>query len=360
LEPRLKFQRERTFQQELQTLVEGRLAALGRSRYGSSRLYLKTAVLFLWAGASYAGLLASNHWWQALPLAVSMGLALASLGFNVGHDGNHGAGSPSKGANRTLGAAFDLLGGSSFVWRFKHNVLHHSYPNVVGLDDDIDLGPLCRMSRHQAHLPFHRLQHLYMWLLYGLIIPKWHLWDDFAAVARGRVGDSPFARPRGADLALFIGGKLVFFGWALVIPALLHPFWMVLLFYGIASYVQGVALSVVFQLAHSNDETESFVPEETGTATGKEWAIHQVETTANFARHNRLLSWYVGGLNHQIEHHLFPRISHVHLPAISDVVEQVCKKHGVRYRAHPTMTGAIASHYRWLRDLGKPPEAAAA
>lgn len=359
MEPRFKFQRERSFQQELQTRVEDRLAALGRSRYGASRLYIKTAVLFLWAGASYAGLLASNHWWQALPLAVSLGLALAALGFNVGHDGNHGAGSPSKGANRTLGAAFDLLGGSSYVWRFKHNVLHHSYPNVVGLDDDIDLGPLCRMSRHQEHLPFHRLQHLYMWLLYGLITPKWQLWDDFAAVARGRVGDSPFGRPRGADLALFVGGKLAFFGWAFVLPALFHSFWLVLLFYGIASFVQGVALSVVFQLAHSNDETESFVPDETGAAAGKEWAIHQVETTANFARHNRLLSWYTGGLNHQIEHHLFPRISHVHLPSISDVVEQVCRKHGVRYRAHPTMTGAIASHYRWLRDLGRPPAAAA-
>jgi linoleoyl-CoA desaturase len=134
----------------------------------------------------------------------------------------------------------------------------------------------------------------------------------------------------------------------------------VLLFYGIVSAVQGLSLSVVFQLAHTTDQTESYSQEQTGTAAGKEWAVHQVETTANFARNNRLLTWYVGGLNHQIEHHLFPRISHIHLPSISDIVEQVCREHGVRYRVHPTMTGAIASHYRWLRDLGKPPEEAAA
>jgi linoleoyl-CoA desaturase len=353
MESRFRFQSERPFQQALQIRVEERLAALGRSRYGAARLYFKAAVIVLWAGLSYAGLLAADHWWQALPLAASLGLALAAIGFNVGHDGNHGAGSPSKLVNRSLGALYDLLGGSSYVWRFKHNVLHHSYPNVDGLDDDIDLGPLCRMSRHQPHLPHHRLQHLYMWVLYTLIIPKWHFLDDFSAVIRGRIGETPFPRPRGADLAVFVCGKLVFFGWVFLLPAQLHPVSMVLLFYGIVAAIQGLALSVVFQLAHSNDETQSFSL--AGSDPESEWAVHQIETTANFARHNRLLTWYVGGLNHQVEHHLFPRISHVHLPLIADEVAQVCREHGVRYREYPTLPSAIASHFRWLRDLGMPP-----
>lgn len=360
MESRFRFQSERPFQQALQIRVEERLAALGRSRYGAARLYFKTAVIVLWAGLSYAGLIASDRWWQALPLAVSLGLALAAIGFNVGHDGNHGASSPSKLVNRSLGALFDLLGGSSYVWRFKHNVLHHSYPNVDGLDDDIDLGPICRMSSHQPHLPHHRLQHLYMWALYALIVPKWHFLDDFSAVIRGRVGDSPLPRPRGADLAVFVLGKLAFFGWVFLLPAYLHPISTVLLFYCLVAAVQGFALSVVFQLAHSNDETRSFAA--TGNAGGdpeSEWAVHQIETTANFARHNRLLTWYVGGLNHQVEHHLFPRISHVHLPLIADEVAQVCREHGVRYREHPSLTSAIASHFRWLRDLGLPPQAQA-
>ena len=357
MESRFRFQSERPFQQALQIRVEERLAALGRSRYGAWRLYLKTAVIVLWAGLSYAGLLASDRWWQALPLAVSLGLALAAIGFNVGHDGNHGAGSSSKLVNRSLGALFDLLGGSSYVWRFKHNVLHHSYPNVNGLDDDIDLGPLCRMSRHQPHLPHHRLQHLYMWVLYTLIIPKWQFLDDFSAVLRGRIGETPFPRPRGVDLAVFVIGKLAFFGWVFLLPAQLHPVSMVLLFYGLVAAIQGLALSVVFQLAHSNDETQSFAG--TGDDPESEWAVHQIETTANFARRNRLLTWYVGGLNHQVEHHLFPRISHVHLPLIADEVAQVCREHGVRYREYPSLTSAIVSHFRWLRDLGVPPRAEA-
>jgi linoleoyl-CoA desaturase len=356
MEVRFRFQSERSFQQALQVRVEERLAALGRSRYGAARLYAKTAVLLLWGGLSYAGLLASHHGWQALPLAVSLGLAVAALGFNVGHDGNHGASSPSKTVNRSLGALFDLLGASSYVWRFKHNVLHHSYPNVHGLDDDIDLGPLCRMSQHQPHLPHHRLQHVYMWALYAFVLHKWQLFDDFAAVARGRMGDTPFPRPRGVDLAVFAGGKLAFAGWVFLLPSLFHPISMVLLFYGIVVAVAGLALSIVFQLAHSNDETQAFAQGEAEEGGELEWAVHQIETTANFARRNRLLTWYVGGLNHQVEHHLFPRISHVHLPLIAGEVERVCREHGVRYREHPTFPSALASHYRWLRSLALPPQ----
>lgn len=357
---RLKFSRERKFQQDLQARVDACLASLGRSRFGAARLHMKTALIFLWAGASYVGLVASDTWWQALPLATSLALALAGIGFNVAHDGNHGASSPSKVVNRALGAMHDLLGASSYVWRFKHNVLHHSYPNVHGLDDDIDLGELCRMSKHQKHRFFHRLQHVYMWPLYGFILPKWHFYDDFAVVVRGRIGDTPFARPRGADLALFLGGKLAFVGWVFLIPSFFHSFWTVLLFYGIVSVIQGITLSIVFQLAHSNEESESYSPEETGAAVNKEWAIHQIETTANFGRRNRLLTWYVGGLNHQIEHHLFPRMSHVHLPEIAPIVEQVCREYGIRYNAHPTFRSAVASHYGWLRSMGRPPQGEAA
>lgn len=356
-EARLKFSRERTFQQDLQARVDACLAALGRSRFGTARIYLKTALLFLWAGASYAGLLVASEWWQGLPLAASLALSLAALGFNVSHDGNHGAVSPSKIVNRLMGATHDLLGASSYVWRFKHNVLHHSYPNVHGLDDDIDLGELCRMSSHQKHRFFHRIQHLYMWPLYGFILPKWHFYDDFAVVIRGKIGDTPFARPKGWDLALFLGGKLAFITWTFIIPAVFfHSFWVALLFYGIVSVIQGITLSIVFQLAHSNEESESYVPEQVHT----EWAIHQIETTANFARKNRLLTWYVGGLNHQIEHHLFPRMCHIHLPAIAHVVEETCRDHGIRYNAHPTFRSALASHYAWLRALSRPPQREAA
>jgi linoleoyl-CoA desaturase len=356
LEKKPRFSRERTFQHELQSRVEQRLAALGRPRYGGIRIYVKTALLLLWSGASYGALIAwAGRWWQVVPLGISLGLALAGIGFNVAHDGNHGAFSASRFVNRAMGGMLDLLGGSSYVWRWKHNVFHHSYPNVEGLDDDINLGALCRMSRHQPYLPHQRLQHVYMWILYGMIVPKWQLYDDFAAVLKGRIGDNSFPRPRGGELALFLGGKLAFLAAAFAIPLLFHPLREVVLVYALVAMVQGLSLSVVFQLAHSNEETCSFSANHPQEMARREWAIHQVETTANFARKSRLLTWYVGGLNHQVEHHLFPRISHVHLPAIADVVEQVCREHGVRYSAHASFWSAVASHHAWLRSMGQAP-----
>jgi len=355
LETKPRFSPGRPFQHEVQSRVEERLATLGRSRHGGRRIYLKTALLLLWSGASYAALLTwAQSWWQVALLSVSLGLALAGIGFNIAHDGNHGAFSTSRIVNRAMGGMLDLLGASSYVWRWKHNVFHHSYPNVEGLDDDIDLGALCRMSRHQPRLPFHRLQHLYMWILYGFIVPKWQLYDDFAAIGKGRIGGNSFPRPRGGELALFLGGKLAFFTAAFAIPLLSHPLWQVALVYACVGLVQGLSLSIVFQLAHSNQETSAFSADEPEDIAGREWAVHQVETTADFARRSRLLTWYVGGLNHQIEHHLFPRISHVHLPVIADVVEQVCRESGVRYSAHASLWRAVASHYSWLRSMGRP------
>lgn len=348
------FSPERSFQREVQSRVEARLAALDRCRDGGWRIYLKTALLLLWSGASYAALVAwARSGWQAVPLAASLGLALAAIGFNIAHDGNHGSFSTSRLVNRAMGGMLDLLGGSSYVWRFKHNVFHHSYTNIEGLDDDIDLGALCRMSRHQPHRSYHRFQHLYMWLLYGFIVPKWQLYDDFAAVAAGRLGGNPFPRPRGGELALFVGGKLAFLTLAFAIPLLSHPLWQVVVAYAGVGLVQGLSLSIVFQLAHSNEETCAFSAREPEDIARREWAVHQVETTANFARRSRLLTWYVGGLNHQIEHHLFPRLSHVHLPVIADVVEQLCREHGVRYRVQPSFWRAVASHHSWLRSMGR-------
>jgi linoleoyl-CoA desaturase len=359
LEKKPRFSQERTFQHELQSRVEQRLAALGRSRYGGIRIYVKTALLLMWSGVSYGALIAwAGRWYQVVPLGVSLGLALAAIGFNVAHDGNHGSFSASRAVNRAMGGMLDFLGGSSYVWRWKHNVFHHSYPNIEGLDDDINLGALCRMSRHQPHLPHQRLQHLYMWILYGLIVPKWQLYDDFAAVLSGRIGGNPFPRPRGGELALFLGGKLAFLAVAFAIPLAFHPLREVVLVYGLVAFVQGLSLSIVFQLAHSNEETCSFSAHHPEDMARREWAIHQVETTANFARKSWLLTWYVGGLNHQVEHHLFPRISHVHLPVIADVVEQVCREHGVRYSAHASFWSAVASHHAWLRSMGQPPFAA--
>jgi linoleoyl-CoA desaturase len=181
---------------------------------------------------------------------------------------------------------------------------------------------------------------------------KWHVYDDFRDLVKGRIGGHVFARPRGWDLATLIGGKALFFSLALLIPMLLHPAWIVLLFYAMASFVQGLALSLVIQLAHCVEEASFPLP---SAATGRmdsPWAVHQVQSTVDFGRGNRVLSWYAGGLNFQIEHHLFPQVCHVHYPALAPLVEQTCAEFGLRYSTHDTYRSALMSHYRWLRRMG--------
>jgi linoleoyl-CoA desaturase len=318
-------------------------------------MYWKTAIILVWLAGSYALLLlGAGTLWLALPFAVSLGLAMAACGFNIQHDGSHRAYSQRGWMNRFAAMSLDLLGGSSYVWARKHNGIHHSYTNVAGHDSDIDLGYFGRVSPQQPRLAIHRLQHLYLWMLYGFLPIKWQFYDDFRDVITGRIGGRRFARPRGWDLVVFCGGKLVFGLLAFAIPLVLFPWQTVLLCYFTASFVQGVTLSVVFQLAHCVEGAAFPVPQsETGRMEAA-WAAHQVETTVDFARGSPLLTWLIGGLNFQIEHHLFPRLCHVHYPALSPIVQATCAEFGLKYVAHDSLFAGIASHYRWLRRMGQP------
>ncbi len=318
-------------------------------------MYLKAAVMLNCAAGAYVALVfGATSLWVAAPLALLLGFALAGVGFNVQHDGGHGAFSERRWVNQLAAATLDLLGASSYVWARKHNSIHHSYTNVTGHDDDINVGFLGRLSPHQSRLKLHRFQHWYLWILYGFLPIKWHLYDDFRDVLTGRIGQQRFPRPRGRDLLIFVGGKMVFGVLAFGLPMLLHPWWLVLAFYGAASFVEGVVLSVVFQLAHCVEEAEFPLPR---TDTGRmesAWAEHQVQTTVDFAPRNRILTWYIGGLNHQVEHHLFPQICHMHYPALASLVEQTCRQFGLRYAVNPTLPAAVRSHFRWLRRMGRP------
>jgi linoleoyl-CoA desaturase len=318
-------------------------------------MYLKTAIILGWLATSYVLLLISaGTWWLALPLTISLGLAMAACGFNIQHDGGHQAYSDRRWINRLAALTLDLLGGSSYVWARKHNVIHHSYSNINGHDDDINIGFFGRVSPDQKWLRFHRLQHFYLWVLYGFLPIKWQLYDDFRDVITGRIGGHRFARPKGWDLLTFLGGKVVFFSLAFAIPLLLYPTWVVLLCYLATSFVQGLSLSVVFQMAHCVEEAAFPLPKQDTGRIESAWAVHQVETTVNFARGSRLLTWFIGGLNYQIEHHLFPRLSHVHYPELSHIVQKTCAEFGLTYAAHSTFFSGVASHFRWLRRMGRP------
>ena len=351
----LKFGAGDRFQKELQRRVDRYFQRTGRRRRDCPRMYLKTAIVISWLLASYVLLVfVVGTWWLALPLAISLGLSMAALGFNVQHDGGHRAYSDRGWINKLMAMSLDLLGGSSYVWARKHNSIHHSYANITGHDDDIDIGFLGRLSPHQKRLKFHGWQHFYLWPLYGLLPIKWQVYDDFRDVLTGRTGGHRLARPRGWDLAIFIGGKVVFFTLALAIPLALHPVWVVLLFWVVATFVQGEVLSVIFQLGHCVEHAAFPLPRPDTGRMEAPWAVHQIETTVDFAHRNRLLSWFIGGLNFQIEHHLFPRICHLNYPALAPLVEETCREFGLRYQAHKTFRAALASHFCWLRQMGKP------
>lgn len=348
--PRPSFPAHSSLRAELNAEVDAYFARTGLDPAGGRPALLKTAVLLTWVIASYVLLLfAATTWWTAAPLAVSLGLALAAVGFNVMHDGNHGAFSTRPWLNRAAGASLDLMGGSSYLWRHKHNVLHHTYPNVEGLDDDIEFQPIFRLSDGQRRRWFHRFQHLYWVPLFVFFPTKWVFFDDFLTLVRGRTGRHPFPRPRGWSLAQLLAGKLFFVGWAIVLPLMVVPVLPYLLGYALVSAVQGLTLGTVFQLAHAVDTVQFARP-----PLSQPWVEHQLATTTDFARGGRLLTWYVGGLNMQVEHHLFPRIGHRHYPALAEIVRAVCARHGVTVHEHATVVGALRAHLRHLVRLGAP------
>src|SRR5579859_520957 len=274
---RLKFAADNGFQKELRRRVEACVRELGIKERDVPRMYLKTAIVLSSFSLAYCALVfLADAWWQALPLAIFLGFAVAEIGFNIQHDGGHRAYSDYVWVNKLMGMTLDMVGGSSYVWRWKHAVFHHMYTNVHGHDTDIELGIFGRLSPEQPRRRFYRWQQFYLWPLYGVMTIKWHFYDDFRDVILGKMGVNPFPRPRGWDLVGFIGGKLTFLALAFGIPLLFHPLWMVALFYVISIGVTGVVLAVVFQLAHAVEEANFPVLQPGSTHVAEPWAVHQV------------------------------------------------------------------------------------
>ena len=349
---RVRFPARRSFHVDLKRRVEDYFEGAARSRHGGWAMGAKSAAMLAWLATSYALLMFAHlpAWGIALS-SVSIGLAMAGVGFSVMHDANHGGTSSSARTNGIMSFTLDLIGGSSFLWRRKHNVLHHTYTNISTLDPDLEGGgPLLRLAPWQSRRGHHRFQHLYVWLLYGLFPLKWWFVDDFRELATGRISGHQFPPARGRELLGALAGKALFVSWAFVLPAVLHPSWALLAIWGLAIFILGNVLAAVFQLAHCVGEAEFL---DRGRIES-DWAEHQVATTVDFAPANALLGWYLGGLNFQVEHHLFPRVCHLHYPALARIVEETCRKHLVRYRCEPTLRSALWANWRWLRRMGSP------
>lgn len=353
LEKKLKFGKNAGFQAELRSRIDNLFQNTELKERDCPQMYIKTAILLASFFGIYSVLVfASLTWWQVILLCIILGVVTAGIGFSIQHDGAHHAYSSSLWINKLMAMSLDLIGGSSYIWHWKHDVLHHTYTNIAGYDMDLEVGLFGRLSPSHPRLAFHRWQHYYLWLLYGLLAIKWHFYDDFYCLITGKIGDRTFPRPKNTDLAILLIGKLIFFTLVFAIPLLFHPLWLVLASYGLVAVTMGVVLSMVFQLAHVVEEANFPLPIENKHLIENDWAIHQIETTVNFSRNNPFVTWLLGGLNFQIEHHLFPNICHVNYPELSKVVEQTCQEYGVRYNQHDSLWSGFLSHFRWLRRMG--------
>ncbi len=339
------------FYRELDGEVRAFFAARGLTATADWRAHWKAAFVTLSAALVYSlFLVLPASYGTALALGLLAGVALAATAFNIPHDGNHGAYSTQRWLNRCTGSVLDLMGMSSYLWRWKHNAFHHRKPNDPSIDLDVDLMPLARLSPQQPRHWFHRYQHIYLWPCYSLVIIKWQFVDDFVRLFRGQIGHHQVPRPRNSELAIFILGKAFFICWMFLVPSLIHSFGIAVTFY-LASHLSGGFLSAIaFQLGHCVGEAH----EDPEAAAGHSWAEHQLRCTVDFAPSNRLVAWYFGGLNFQAVHHLFPWICHVHYPSVSPIVESVSRRWGVGYQVNRSFLATLGSHYRWLHRLGSP------
>lgn len=321
---------------------------------GNFSLYFKAAFFFL----SYVGLYIHLVFfqpavWLCIIECILLGGFTAAIGFNIMHDGGHGSFSKSKTWNKIAAVSANFVGVSHILWAMKHNIIHHTYTNIDGVDDDIEIKPYLRMCATQKRRKIHRFQHYYVWFLYCTLHILWVFLLDYEKYFSKKIGSVAIKKMSTREHIAFWAAKVFYLGLFVALPIYKLGFVTWLVGFLIASTFTGFVISVVFQLAHTVEETEFPMPEGDTNKIENEWAIHQVQTTANFATKNKLISWLVGGLNFQIEHHLFPKISHVHYPAISKIIRQTCNDFNIRYIEFPKMRSAIASHASLLRKMGR-------
>ena len=344
-----------TFRTELRKRISDYFEENGKKQTGNFNLYLKAVILVL----SFAGLYVHLVFFTSDYIVISLlecllfGLLTAGIGFNVMHDGAHGSFSTKKWLNELAGLSLNFLGANVFMWKSKHNVIHHTYTNIDGVDDDIDAKPFLRLCENQKHYKIHRFQQYYFIFAYSMLYLYWIFFTDYKKYFLGKVGPIPIAKMKFKDHLSFWGFKVLHFFIFIVIPIYFLGFvpWLV----GFLVYMlsTGVVLSLTFSLAHVLEDAHFPLHDmETGMVEDV-WVEHQLKTTANFATKNKIVSWFTGGLNYQIEHHLFPQISHVHYPKLSLIVKQVCQEYNIPYIEYPKVSEAIASHYSHLKYLGK-------
>lgn len=313
--------------------------------------------IFFVAGFFSLYLLILSGWfgtWAMLGMTAALGAFAVFIGFNICHDAIHGSFSGKSGTNKGLSYLFYLIGANPYLWNISHNIVHHTYTNIPGHDEDIEVAPgLIRLDESEEVNKFQRFQHLYAFCLYGLASLSWVLRKDYVKFFQERIGQHSTQHPKREYFNLFFY-KILHYFFFIGIPVLVLnlTWWQAGIGFLVMHLAEGLVMGLVFQLAHVVEGTDFPVPNEEGNVE-EAWAEHQMRTTANFAPESALTAFFLGGLNRQIEHHLFPKVCHIHYPAIAAIVRQTAKEFNLPYIESPTFSSALLSHYRILRRFGK-------
>ena len=321
---------------------------------GNWKLYLKSLIMFTILIAPFVIIISTNfNDWFKLFLAILIGIGMAGVGMNVMHDGNHGSFSKYPWVNKLMGGSIYILAGNVFNWKIQHNLLHHTYTNIKDHDEDLEAGVVLRFSKHAKWRPHHRFQHFYSIFLYGLLTLKWAIVSDFVRLSRYQKNNLSYLNSKSHSIqwvGLFIS-KIIYFSIWIFLPIFVFNiiWWKLLIGFFVMHYTASLILSLVFQLAHVIDEADMPIPDfKTGNMKNS-WVVHQLKTTVNFSTNNRVINWFTGGLNHQIEHHIFPHISHIHYSKISGIVKKTAREFNL---LPASATLAMAAKARELKVQG--------
>ncbi|MGZ3900741.1 MAG: fatty acid desaturase family protein [Bacteroidia bacterium] len=328
----------------------------GISSKGNGKMLWKSLVMITTYVAPFVLMLTLPlSGWVLFPLSIAMGIGMAGIGMSVMHDAVHGSFSKKGWLNKLFGTTMYFIGGNTFNWKVQHNIMHHTYTNVEGFDEDIEPKGVLRLSPQVPLKKIHRFQYIYAFFMYCFMTLS-RIPSEFARlVTYNKTG---ITKQQGStpkkEMTKLILTKAAYLLAIIGLPLLFSPFswWMVLLGFAIMHFTAGIFMSTVFQMAHVVEEANQPVPDEAGVINN-EWTIHELETTANFGRKSRVFAWLIGGLNFQVEHHLFPNICHIHYRAISPIVERTAHEFGLKYNVNRTFFSAIGSHIRMLKALGK-------
>jgi len=338
--------------------VNAYFEAKGISPTSNIQMKIKSVVMALAYFTPFVLILSgvSGSFWFYAGMWILMGLGMAGVGFTIMHDANHNSYSQKSKINKLLSLSMYTLGGSAVNWRIQHNMLHHGFTNISGVDEDIDAGKLLRMSPEQKRYKIHRFQHYYAWFLYSIMTIYWFTGKDIPQMLRyrkrGLLAQHKISFP--VLMTNLVLSKVIYIAIVLGLPMLLSPipWWQTMVLFLTMHLLAGLLLGLVFQPAHVVDSSEFPTPDENGKINNN-WVIHQMRTTANYAPKSRILSWLIGGLNYQVEHHLFANVCHVHYHKIAPIVQSVAAEYGLPYHVNRTFFGAVANHARLLKRLGR-------